>query len=380
MQQTELNGVYEIRYKDISRAPVQNWRALLPWIWPVFAAPAAYLLGLLFALFPTSIEILYSRFLYQFQTIESLVFGFAPFSAGEIIIPPAIAGMLVWFIIRLIRVKRYPARFVACALGIMSVVSVCGARFTLAWGLNYHRATIAQMLRLDIRERPVEELADLMARLATDANNYRYLLPEDDYGIFDPGTDAEILQAATDACMALGARFAPFDRPFPKAKPLLSSALFSRMGISGVYNPLMSEANVNVAEPKLLLSSHACHELAHMAGFAREDEANFLAFLASRYSSDLHVRYSGTVMALIHVENALFARDEELYYEVRELYYDRLERDLKDHYDYWHSQEGPVRDAIEEVNDAYLKSQGEESGIDSYGEMVDLLLAFYDMR
>ena len=380
MQQAELNGVYEIRYKDISRAPIQSWRALLPWIWPVFTAPIMYLLGLMFALFPNSIEILYSRFLYQFQTIESLVYGFAPFSVGEIVIPLAVIGLFVWFIVRLIRVKPYPARFVACVLGIMSIISVCGARFTLAWGLNYHRATIAQMLRLDVRKRPIEELADLVARLAMDASNYRALLPQDDYGVFDPGPDEEILQAATDACIALGARFSPFDRPFPKAKPLFSSELFSKMGISGVYNPLMSEANVNVDEPKLLLSAHACHELAHMAGFAREDEANFLAFLASRYSENLHIRYSGTVMALIYAENALFALDTEIHDEVRELFSDRLEHDLRDHYDYWHAQEGPVKEALEEVNDAYLKSQGEESGTESYGEMVDLLLAFYDAR
>ncbi len=380
MPQTELNGIYEIRYKEIGSAPVKNWRALLPWIWPVFTAPLAYLLGLLFALFPNSIEIVYSRFLYQFQTIGSLVIGFAPFSVGEIVIPLSLAGMLLWLTVRLCRIRRFPARFVACVLGILSVISVCGARFTFAWGLNYHRATIAQMLRLDVRERPVEELADLMARLASDANFYRALLPEDEYGVFDPGPDAEILQAASDACIALGARFSPFDRPFPKAKPLLSSALFSKMGISGVYNPLMSEANVNVDEPKLLLSAHACHELAHMAGFAREDEANFLAFLASRYSEDLHIRYSGTVMALIHAENALYARDMEIYREVRALFSDRLSHDLRDHYNYWHAQEGPVREALEDVNDAYLKSQGEESGIGSYGEMVDLLLAFYDMR
>ncbi len=376
----ELNGVYEIRYRDISRMPIQNWRALLPWIWPVFTAPLAHTLGLILSLFPNSVEVLYSRFLYRLQTVESLVFGFAPFSVGEIVIPLAIAGMLAWFIYRLIRVKRYPARFVACVLGILSVISVCGARFTFAWGLNYHRATVAQMLRLDIRERPVDELAGLVAFLAVDASNYRALLPEDKYGVFDPGPRDDILQDAADACMALGARFSPFDRPFPKAKPLLSSALFSKMGISGVYNMLFSEANVNVDEPKLLLSSHACHELAHMAGFARENEANFLAFLASRYSSDLHVRYSGTVMALIHAENALYERDREIYYEVREIFSDSLERDLIDHYNYWHAQEGPVREALEEVNDAYLKSQGEESGIASYGEMVDLLLAFYDAR
>ena len=380
MQSTELNGTYEIRYKDISQAPVQNWRALLPWIWPVFTAPLMYLLGLLLSLFPNSIELVYSRFFYQFQTMESLFLGIAPFSVGEIAIPLAIAVMFGWFVFRLIRVKRYPARFVACVLGILSVISVCGARFTLAWGLNYHRATIAQILRLDVRERPVRELEALVGRLAADASFYRDFLPEDSFGVFDPCSNDEILQAASDACVALGSRFSPFDRPFPKAKPLLFSPLFSKMGISGIYNPLTSEANVNVDEPKLLRAASACHELAHVAGFARENEANFLAFFASRYSADLHVRYSGTVMALIHAGNALYSRDPKAYYAIREMYSANLDRDLLDYRDFWRAQAGPVKEAMEEANDAYLKSQGEKSGTKSYGEMVDLLLAFYDER
>ncbi len=381
MQTAEFNGIYDVTYRELPYgAPVRSWRPLLPWIWPVFTGPAAYLLGLLLSLFPNSVEMVYSRFLYKLQTMESLIFGAAPFSVGELLIPASVLFMLGWFVFSLIRVKRYRARFVACVLGILSVVSVCGARFTFAWGLNYHRASVSRMLRLDVRERPVEELEYLVARLATEANFMRAYLPEDRFGVFDPGTADEIFTAASEACAALGARFSPFDRPFPRAKPLLFSLAFSKLGIAGIYNPLTAEANVNVDVPKLLIASSACHELAHMAGFARENEANFLAFFASRYSGDLHVRYSGTVLALIHAGNALFARDPEAYYDVREMYSDRLDRDLQDHGSYWRAHEGPASEMMEDVNDAYLKSQGEESGVASYGEMVDLLLAFYEER
>ncbi len=381
MQAAEFGEIYDVTYVELQKgAPAKHWRALLPWIWPVFTAPLTYLLGLLLALFPHSVELVYSRFLYKLQTMESLIFGAAPFSVGEIAVVAAVLCMFGWFIYRLIRVKRYPVRFVACVLGILSVISVCGARFTFAWGLNYHRATVGQILRLDVRERPIEELEELVARLAIEANYMRVYLPEDQYSVFDPGSSDEIFQAAAEACAALGTRFSPYDRPFPKAKPLLFSQAFSKMGISGIYNPLTAEANINVAQPKLLQASSACHELAHMAGFARENEANFLAFLATRYAGALHVRYSGTVMALIHAGNALYARDAELYDEVREIFSEQVERDLADHSSYWRAQEGPAQEAVEELNDAYLKSQGEKSGIGSYGEMVDLLLAFYEGR
>ena len=39
--------------------------------------------------------------------------------------------------------------------------------------------------------------------------------------------------------------------------------------------------------------------------------------------------------------------------------------------------EGKVQDAAQKVNDAYLKAFSEESGVQSYGEVADLLIAWY---
>lgn len=354
-----------------------NWRVLLPWLLPIAAAPIAYLIGLLFSLFPNSVELVYSRFLYQFDVIQSLIAGLLPFSLGEILLPLGAVALATWFLFSLIRARAYPARFVACALGILSIVSVCGARFTMAWGLNYQRATVAQILQLDVHDRPVAELEKLVFTLAREANLCRGLLPQDRFGVFDPGDDSAILAAASDSCTAFGRRFSPFNRPFPKAKPLLFSQTFSYLGISGIYNPFTSEANLNVDEPKLLRAAAACHELSHMAGFAREDEANFLAFYATRYSKELYVRYSGTILALLHASNELYDRDPAAYESIRELYSDAVNRDLADHAAYWSAKKGPAQEKMDEVNDTYLKAQGEEAGVESYGRMVDLLLAFY---
>ena len=39
--------------------------------------------------------------------------------------------------------------------------------------------------------------------------------------------------------------------------------------------------------------------------------------------------------------------------------------------------EGKVQDAAQKVNDTYLKAFSEESGVQSYGEAADLLIAWY---
>ena len=42
--------------------------------------------------------------------------------------------------------------------------------------------------------------------------------------------------------------------------------------------------------------------------------------------------------------------------------------------------EGKVQDAAQKVNDAYLKAFSEETGVQSYGEVADLLIAWYQQK
>ncbi len=53
-------------------------------------------------------------------------------------------------------------------------------------------------------------------------------------------------------------------------------------------------------------------------------------------------------------------------------------RDIRAESDYWEPYRNTVvSNTSEKVYDQYLQSNGQESGTKSYGEMVDLLLAYY---
>ena len=52
-------------------------------------------------------------------------------------------------------------------------------------------------------------------------------------------------------------------------------------------------------------------------------------------------------------------------------------RDLAHYNAYWDSFEGPVEEAATTLNDNYLKFNQQESGVKSYGMMVDLILAYF---
>ena len=149
----------------------------------------------------------------------------------------------------------------------------------------------------------------------------------------------------------------------------------SLVGISGIYFPFTGEPHVNAELPACQLPFVACHEIAHRLGFAREDEANFLAWLACRDHPDADFRYAGALAALRHALAVLALVDPAAFAVERERLAEPVLRDLRDLEAFWSRWRGPLAELGSAVNDAYLTAQGELEGVASYGRVVDLLLA-----
>ena len=113
-----------------------------------------------------------------------------------------------------------------------------------------------------------------------------------------------------------------------RAKPVQLSHWWSYTGITGMYFPMLAEANVNIDVPDSSIPATAAHELAHTRGFAREDECNFLAYLTCIHSDSADFRYSGLLMAYIYCSNTLYDYDKDLWGETREACSDGVKRDL----------------------------------------------------
>jgi hypothetical protein len=160
-----------------------------------------------------------------------------------------------------------------------------------------------------------------------------------------------------------------------RAKPVLLSPLMSYLGIGGIYAPFTGEANVNATLPDWDRPFTVCHELAHQRGFAREDEANYLAYLACRSHPDRDFQYSGTFQAALYVLGALYAADRPAYDAVRPSLPPPLERDLAALAAWRARYKSRLSRVQDRVNDTYLRTQGQREGVRSYGRMVDLLLA-----
>jgi len=160
-----------------------------------------------------------------------------------------------------------------------------------------------------------------------------------------------------------------------RPKALAVSPMMNYTKIVGIYIPFTAEPNVNTAILPTTILANACHEAAHQRGLAREDEANYMAYRVCMASGDPYFMYSGTHLALVHSMNALHRIDSEASARLRTMYSDALNGDLIRERDFWDRYEGPVAETANSVNDNYLRSNAQTDGVQSYGRMVDLLLA-----
>ena len=111
--------------------------------------------------------------------------------------------------------------------------------------------------------------------------------------------------------------------------------------------------------------------------FKREDEANYIAYLACSQSDALEFQYSGALMAWIYSTNLLWEYALDVYQELQDSLRLEVRKDLKDNTEFWDRYDGAVAEVADKVNDTYLKANKQTDGVESYDRMVDLLMADY---
>lgn len=268
--------------------------------------------------------------------------------------------------------KKLPLRRALWILG--RALIVIFLIFTLNCGINYQRLPFSKRAGFALQESTEEELIALCERLVEEINEAAKEIALDADGhcmlTGDPA------KTARDAMAAAALEYPELGGYYPKAKPVLTTWYLSSQLLQGVYSPFTVEANYNNGMPDQDKPSTICHELSHLKGFMREDEANFVAYLACRASKDPQFRYSGSILAYIYSGNALYAQNPAALRSVREKLCNQAVQDLLDHNAYWDTYRGKISEVSDKVNDVYLKVNAQEAGTKSYGRMVDLLLAW----
>lgn len=301
-----------------------------------------------------------------------------PFSVAEIILYVILvlaAVKLVCFLVSVIRTRdKIKIRLLAGAVGILHFVISLVFLYTLACGINYQRKPFSEVSGLQVREYTLAELKSVCERLTGELNRLAPRIERDAEGRAVAGDSVNA--QARRAMKELGKRYPSIAGYYPRPKALMASQLLSWQNLSGIYSPFTIEANYNGDMAAYNIPFTACHELSHLRGFMREDEANFIAYLACLNSDNLQFQYSGRLLGWIYAMNVLYDADRETYTAIRNTLDARVRADLKANSLFWDKYRGRAAELSDKVNDTYLKANKQEDGIKSYDRMTDLLVAY----
>lgn len=304
-----------------------------------------------------------------------------PFSLAEFTVYLAVLlafFFFIRFVVRLIKRKGVRGRvFKGFLVNLGCVIGVLLFFFAVDCGINYHRDTFAQASGLPVEPSNKEELVELCQSLLEEVNSQRRLVLEDENGVMKLSfaSDRELAEAVKQAYDGLESQYSTLVQGYGAPKPVLASRGMSYFDITGVFFPFTFEANVNVDVPDYSVPATMGHELSHLRGYMREDEANFLGYLCCRESSHPDLRYSAAMLGFTHATNQLYRQDPEAAQKIFTGMSDGVQRDRAFNSAYWKQFEGQLAEVSNKVNNTYLKANDQEDGVQSYGRMVDLLLA-----
>ena len=330
-------------------------------------------------------EQIYAKHVYHWLSqVISTISGLVPFSIAEILVlalPVLFLLIIIRFLIKMITQKFHrKERLIKGILNLFCIGSVILFMFTLFAGLNYYRSSFSTYSNLEVKESTVGELYALTESLALEANELREQVSvTDEEGVFRLSESTyELAKDANEAYKLLAKDYPVLGGSYAEPKPVLLSAWMSSTEITGIFFPFTMEANVNIDIPDYSIPATMLHELAHLRGFMREDEANYLAYLAGMKSDNVELKYSSTMLALEISGNALYEQNTDLYFQIRDLYSKDVLKDIRAKSMYWQQYDDTVVSALSnKINDTYLKANDQEDGVKSYGRMLDLLLAKY---
>ncbi len=246
--------------------------------------------------------------------------------------------------------------------------------FNILWGLNYDRQGIATQLSLRVLPYTSSQLYDLTVllqqRLCTNGESVDSLERvsiNNNYYLFHTGTKA----------------FAEIDDQLPflkyqiqSIKPSLYTYVGHFFGFTGYYNPFSAEAQLKTDLPVFLKPFVTCHEIAHQLGYAKENEANFVGFLAGKTSTNVEFRYSA------YFEMYLYAIRELAFYDpysaqvLLKTAHKQYLIDYIAYRGYLLKNKNLIQPFTSKFYDNFLKLNNQSKGLATYNEVVSWLIAY----
>lgn len=339
----------------------------------------------------------YAVHIYQKLTaVTGRVTGLAPFSVVEIglyvlLILLPVTG--IGAVVKSVRFGQGGENALCWASGLFLTASALLFLYAANCGVNYQRESFSEKTGLAAKQYTAEDLKQVCLWLTEEVNALAGQVERGGSGEMILAAPAEekndaaaaeyeemplqvLGDTAVQAMTDLAEEYPDMKGYYPHPKPVCVSEILSYQNLSGVYSPFTIEANYNADMVDYNIPFTLCHELSHLRGFMQEEEANFIAFLACTGSDNRDFEYSGYLTGWVYCMNALRRADGEEWQQVREWLDEAAEADLRENSRFWEYYDGAVAEVSDKVNDTYLKANGQSEGVQSYGRMVDLIIAY----
>jgi hypothetical protein len=360
-------------------------------LWQNMMTKKKWLLLLLLAVIVTGIRLVsadavlietrYSTGIYpQISAILKHLFGWLPFSFGDIIY----WLIVVWLLTKTVKLIRAIAKKElrsyltgSKVFSLVVIMLLIYILFNLLWGLNYNRQGIRQQLQIADSKYSIEELLQIDSILAEKVNESKAALIRQNKKVT---TNKEIFDGVKKAYDKVSKEYLYLNYHTPSIKSSLWGWAGNYMGFTGYYNPFTGEAQVNTTVPEFLLPYTSCHEVAHQLGYAKENEANFVGYLAAVASGDTAFHYSAYLDLFLYAQSNLYSVDSVKAKEFYKKLIPEVNADLKELKEFYRSHKSPAGPLFKWIYGVYLQRNQQPSGLLSYDEVTGLLIAQYKKK
>jgi Protein of unknown function (DUF3810) len=329
--------------------------------------------------YPGWVERNYSLGVYPvISKIQRFLFGWIPFSVGDLFYGFLIAIVLLrmFQLGKVIYQKRFNRQYFIRGLqqGIFFFLFVY-VFFNLLWGLNYNRIGIARQLGLTVKPYTTADLDTLTRAIQSRLNAYAILVSEEQRDSFDK---KKLLFTSSCEAYDTVSKYYSFLKYKPHSiKPSLFSYAGNYLGFQGYYNPFSGEGQVNTTVPRFLEPYVTTHEMAHQLGYAKENEANFVGFLACRYYDAPVFKYSVYFDMYRYAITDIFGRDTLMAQSFQRKLDPQVKKDIVALREFYSRYKNPFEPIVMWFYGHYLKANNQPAGKETYNEVVAWLIAYY---
>ena len=312
------------------------------------------------------------------RSLTATITGWFPFSLAETILLMLPVLLIIYFCLTFTYYIKQGNKIISLVFGVLSFLLFLYSFAVFTFLTGYSNSTLDKKLQLERAPVSAQNLYDTAAKVNAELDILTQVTEfnTNNFSVM-PYNIKKMSDNLLESYKTCAEKYDFLHNINAQIKSVCLSEAMSYTHITGVYTFFTCEANIDVVFPDFTLPFTAAHEFAHQRGVARENEANFVAFLVCINSEDNYIRYSGYMNMLQYLLNALYQADRGLYSELYSTLSAETKNELRAYSNFFDKYRDSTASKVSgAVNDTYLKLQGTE-GTKSYGMVVDLAVAYY---